>query len=233
MKILPSSFYESLAGTEGYKINVVCMGVRRSATTMIYQIMCDTFPEGGVVKTHSFLDVPPDVPVICTYRHFLDCAVSWWRVMRGEHAKRNALEIGTKLNPDEPQTVEYDRAARNRLTVEAAIDAAVLVKRDILHLELYHIAHRIRYEARVNLDQRLTTWSGRSITAEAVAQHSLEGNRTLKRFTAEPLAELGPDDPPHCHEGRSVWREYLTNDTKAAMLSVLESDLKAYGYDYD
>lgn len=238
MKILPSDFYESLAGLDGYRINAVCMGVRRSATTMIYQIVRDAFPEGGVVKTHSFLDVPADVPVICTYRHFLECAVSWWRVTRYDHANRNAWELGKwGCEPEERKPVEYDRAICETPSVEAAVDAAVMVHRDVLHLEQYRIRRTnglllsycpaTRYLAEV-----LSGLLRRPITPADCERHSLASNRTLRRFTADPVEEFGPDDQPHCFEGRNgVWRDYCTDDTRDAMLSILGPDLERYGYE--
>ncbi|MFQ5492390.1 MAG: hypothetical protein ACE5GE_16895, partial [Phycisphaerae bacterium] len=71
--MIPSGFYTANDHLQAEDVAVVVYGVPRSGTTFIWQLLNDLFPDGGVVKTHDWLDVAGEVPVVATIRDWRDC----------------------------------------------------------------------------------------------------------------------------------------------------------------
>lgn len=244
---LPCSFYESLSGLENFRISAVCAGLRRSATTMLYQIVRDLFPEGGVIKSHTFLDVPADVPVIATVRDPRDCVVSWWRVTYRDHYQRNAKEVARMISQMSPWSitiVDCKVPTRDRLTVEDAALAVGLVKQDAFHLSLYRQHKRfllLKYEDfRNDPDWLRATLEGflrRPVPPEVISRHDLKHNWGLKRFTDVPVAgwdaatATAPTPEGHCNEGiPGMWRPFCDGPVTAFLDAVLRQELVDFGY---
>ncbi len=77
--MIPSGFHEHSKHIDPNAVSIISFGVMRSATTWVFQVLRDLFPEGGVIKTHSWLDLPDSIPTVVTYRDFRDVVVSFWR----------------------------------------------------------------------------------------------------------------------------------------------------------
>ena len=243
---VPSGFYESLNGLQPFHVSAVCAGLRRSGSTMLYQIVRDCFPEGGVIKTHSFLDVPDSVPVIVTVRHLLDAAVSWWRVTRYDAAERNAREVARILcerNFWATCAVNWAGQRRDRVSHEEAVELATLIKRDLSHMEQYRAAGKrilvLRYDdfwdKPAAIREILAAHIGRTVSEATIASHSLDANKTLRRFTDKPDQHFAPNyerptsaDAPHCFDGKpGVWRGCCEDDF---LFGLLKDEMARYNY---
>lgn len=66
-------------GLDMSQVRIVFYSVPRSAGTMIFQLLREMFPGGGIVWGHQFILPPRHAWVILSYRDFRDCAVSHWR----------------------------------------------------------------------------------------------------------------------------------------------------------
>ncbi len=244
---LPSSYYDSLAGLRAMHVSAVCMGVRRSATTVLYQIAKRVFPEGGVLKTHSYLNVPREAPVVLTIRDLRDCAVSWWRMVADAEDMRNGLEIAKQYGPigNVCLTAVRDwRPAAREFGEEEAVRMAGIVKQDLFFLRRYMARPRVlllRYEEFVgdleSLRAPLERLWGRALPADAIARSSLRHNWGLSAFTDEvpPTwnadAAAGPVAGGHCHEGGvGVWKSFCSESVAGLLTDLLGDDLREFGY---
>lgn len=247
---LPSGFYESLDGLKSFQVSAVCCGVRRSATTMIFQILRDIFPQGGVVKTHTFLDVPPNTPVIATIRDFRDCAVSWWRTTKHDNTIRNAEYIAKLLS----ETAKWSLAlfhppasTQYGLSLEDVVRIAGLIKTDLLHTEAYSRCSRyllLRYEDFVSrpdsIAVALENFLQIPVAEEVIEQHNLQHNWGLKRWGNIPEAgwnveqATGPIADGHCHDGATgTWRSFCDSTATPVLEELLRPELLRYGYEQE
>ena len=84
-----------------YQISII-----RSGSTLVYQILCDLFPNRKVVKQHHFPKIPHlDFPVVSTYRDPRDILVSTWRTFILSRNGKSIRNIMTKKDIDD--TVKF------------------------------------------------------------------------------------------------------------------------------
>ena len=248
---LPHSYYDHLAGCSEFRIAAVCAGIPRSATTMIYQIMRDLFPGGGVVKTHGWLDVPLDVPVVATVRDFRDAAVSWWRVRYAQEIERNAREMAKQLDRVGGWSFFVQQQAvwqPSLLSMEDTVRLAGEFRQWVFWLDQYVLDPKrigrfllLRYEDLVRdpqaACQSLSRVLGRECTPQVIEAHDLRHNWGLKRFTDQPVygwdaaTATGPIPNGHCHEGGvGTWQGFCDDKTSRVLTMLLQDELWRYGY---
>jgi len=71
------------------------VGIIRSGSTLIYQILKHVFKNSRINKQHHF-PYPLDFPVVATYRDFRDILVSAWRTFvisrEGEYFLKSSMK---------------------------------------------------------------------------------------------------------------------------------------------
>ena len=60
-------------------VRIILYATPRSGSTLLYQILCLMFPEGGILLTHQFIPPPPHVWLIMSDRDIMDCIASHFR----------------------------------------------------------------------------------------------------------------------------------------------------------
>lgn len=252
---LPTSFYEHLGSIGNFRVNAVCAGIPRSATTMVWQVVRDAFPEGGVVKTHSFLDVPDDIPVVATVRDMRDACVSWWRSRYADEQQRNAREIAARMGPLgawQCIALQDDECVPHRMSREEMLNTVAAFKSWMLQLDQYArfgkrvlvlkyedfaaTNARLKYDA-TSLAEEIANHIGRDVLAKDVEKHGYKHNLGLKRYTDVPVYgwdhvhATQPVDGGHCHEGEVGIHEPFTDvEIRREMVDLLSPELMRYGY---
>ena len=220
--MLLSGFFEHTENIDPADVAVISYGVPRSGTTWAYQILRDLYPDGGVMKTHSYLGLPESVPAMVTYRDFRDVAISYWRVCRPEQS--------------------------GPLTEEEIVRLAGIVHLWVVHFERYlERPNRVvlRYEdftkRPADIFPELEQVLGRTIDADTrrilLEAHSLEINRGLRVFTDIPDPTWGrhnhvaPLPGGHCHEGQvGTWQRFVDEAGAVLLTDLLMGPLSRHGY---
>jgi hypothetical protein len=226
---LKSGFYESSKGVAADNVHVVCAGVPRSATTWAYQVAREIHPWGGVIKTHSWLDLP-GVPVFLSVRDPRDVAVSYWRCMN-------------KKNGNSP------------LRREDVVYVCGAVKLWFSHLRMYMSVpgtSLCRYERFIdNADEymdRMLDVFGVSMDAwtreRIIRKYSYAVNCGLKLFTdtvtsprhlhhmIDASVPPGPVPNSHVHEGeQGIWEWFIRPKDVDLFNMILEPELTEFGYE--
>jgi hypothetical protein len=74
--MVPNGFYKELDEVKESELEVVCYGIPRSGSTLVYQLVSGIYPE-GVAKTHRYSS--HRVKTTVSFRDFRDVVVSLWR----------------------------------------------------------------------------------------------------------------------------------------------------------
>jgi len=81
--VLQNCYLDSLAGVNVSDLKAVVYGIPGSGSTYVWQLVAAVLHD-GVVKTHSYLDVPKTVPVVITIRDMRAALVSNHRMLFGD-----------------------------------------------------------------------------------------------------------------------------------------------------
>ena len=87
--MVPNGFYKQLDDVNESDLEVVCYGIPRSGSTLIYQLVSGIFPE-GVAKTHRYCS--HRVKTTVSFRDFRDVVVSLWRRSNPDAVDRKMTE---------------------------------------------------------------------------------------------------------------------------------------------
>lgn len=215
--MIPSGFYTAKDNLRAGDVAVVAYGVPRSGSTFIWQLLNDLFPDGGVVKTHDWLDVAADVPVVATIRDWRDCIVSHWRMGKPEDAQMSGQEV---------------------------LDWVATCRRWVCIWEYYHnLRHLqvIQYDMLVFYAMDHAVWPkieaaiGTSVAPEQRRQleraHSLERNREVAATVAEGFDPDTLIHRDHVHEGGTgAWSRFMSDGNARLMTALLGRELIMWGH---
>jgi hypothetical protein len=210
--MIPSGYHTTTNGINPAGVRVVQFGIPRSGSTFVWQCLCDLLPDGGVIKTHDWLDV--DVPVVVTLRDFRDVIVSRWRLLGGcgvmtrEEIYR---ECGMVRQP-EWVSEQYIDGKRNPLVIpycQLASDPMGTVA-------------------------ELAAFVGVGVSSQRCRQiaesHSLDTNRRLSPSTGD-YDRKTLLHPGHVHEGEvGGWKKFVGVEDWQLVNDLLGDLLEKWGY---
>jgi hypothetical protein len=215
--VIPSGYYTNTKGVDPASVRVVQFGIPRSGSTFVWQCLCDLLPDGGVIKTHDWLDV--DAPVVVTLRDFRDVIVSRWRLLGGDGV----------------------------MTREEIYQECGLVRHPAWVLERYVSERQslrvVRYETDIAGDSPDKAAVVRECAAlvgvpewpwekcdDIAAEHSIDRNRELSPrvggYDSRTLLHFG-----HVHEGEvGGWKKFVRVENWQLVNDLLGDLLEKWGY---
>jgi hypothetical protein len=215
--MVPNGFYKQLDEVKESDLEVVCYGIPRSGSTLVYQLISGIYP-GGVAKTHRYC--PHRVKTTVSFRDFRDVVVSLWRRSNPDALNRQITKpevekfAGTcRLRIEELDRyferggicpMRYEEFARNPALVFAALERAFGV---IVAPEK---------------------------AAALIAESSIEKNAAI----AEKLGSFKSIDPASQIHGNHIfrgevggWRQFVAGDAAERLEELLREPLQRYGYE--
>jgi hypothetical protein len=214
--MLPNGFYRDLTGVDPAELEVVCYGVVRSGSTLVYQLISGICP-AGVAKTHRYS--PHRVKTVASYRDFRDVTVSLWRAADPTHCNR-------RMTSDE---VEHyaGRCARHASVLDRFCERG-----DVCLL---------RYEEFVkdpeNIFSSLKTSFGMAVPETRIQELARQYSLAENRRRADALGTFSRHDPGSQIHGNHIftgepgtWRQFVETSDQAVMQTLLNPWLTRYNY---
>lgn len=219
--MIPSGYYERSDGIDAAEVRVVQFGVPRSGSTFVWQCLRDLCPDGGVVKTHDWLDL--DVPVVVTFRDWRDVMVSHWRFHEvGEAMSREAI---------------YRHAGLCRrwswlLGQYCGMGNCLAFRYELLHRGLYRDDWGSLVESIRSMAGALGIPGVSDVRCREIAEaHSMERNRHNSPKRGQPYDPGTLLHPNHIHEGEiGGWRRFVRQDEHQLVNDLLGNLLETWGY---
>lgn len=196
--MLPSGYYTNLDDYLTKRPKVVTAGIPGSGSTLVWQITNALLGGIGVVKTHNYIDMDNDVPVLLSFRYLPAAVVSNFRMM-------NKCERGPTLDE-----------------AKECCKAILQCRHGLLQYCLGHPTAVLQYENFWNNPRRIVdalVWL-RVVDGDALTRETID--KTMRRFSlkANRLASesvVGEYDPVtllhpcHIHEAEPTsWRRTVS-----------------------
>lgn len=215
--MVPNGFYKQLDDVNESDLEVVCYGIPRSGSTLIYQLVSGIFPE-GVAKTHRYCS--HRVKTTVSFRDFRDVVVSLWR-------RSNPDAVDRKMTEQEVQ--KFGGTCRSRIE----------------ELDRYFERGGIcplRYEEFVPnpavIFSAIEKTFGITVPAEKAAKliddYSMEKNAEIAR----KLGSFKSIDPASQIHGNHIfrgeiggWRQFVSGASAQCLEDLLREPLRRYGYE--
>lgn len=215
--MVPNGFYKQLDDVRESDLEIVCYGIPRSGSTLVYQLVSGIYPE-GVAKTHRYCS--HRVKTTVSFRDFRDVVVSLWRrsnptaLDRGMTGQEVEKFGGTCLSRIEELDRYFGRGGICPLRYEEfAPDPAVIFS-------------------------ALQKTFGISVTPEKAAKligdYSMEKNAAIAR----KLGSFKSIDPASQIHGNHIfrgeiggWRQFVSGPAGERLQDLLREPLRRYGYD--
>ena len=215
--MLANGFYKRLDDVPESELEVVCYGIPRSGSTLIYQLVSGIYPK-GVAKTHRYC--PHRVKTTVSFRDFRDVVVSLWR----------------RSNP-----TKLDRG----MTEEEVEKFAGICRERIEELDRYFERGGIcalRYEEFASNPALVFSAFEKSFgvtvasekASQLIAEFSIEKNAAI----AEKLGSFKQIDPASQIHGNHIfrgevggWRQFVTGRAAERLEEMLAEALRRYGYE--
>lgn len=215
--MVPNGFYKQLDDVNESDLEVVCYGIPRSGSTLIYQLFSGIFPE-GVAKTHRYCS--HRVKTTVSFRDFRDVVVSLWR-------RSNPDAVDRKMTEQEVE--KFGGTCRSRIE----------------ELDRYFERGGIcplRYEEFVPnpavIFSAIEKTFGITVPAEKAAKliddYSMEKNAEIAR----KLGSFKSIDPATQIHGNHIfrgeiggWRQFVSGASAQCLEDLLREPLRRYGYE--
>jgi hypothetical protein len=209
--MVPNGFYKQLDAVKESDLELVCYGIPRSGSTLVYQLISGIYPQ-GVAKTHRYC--PHRVKTTVSFRDFRDVVISLWR-------RSNPTALNRQIT--KPEVEKF--AGTCRLRIE--------------ELDRYFERGGIcplRYEEfapNPALERAFGIIVAPDKAAALIAEFSMEKNAAI----AEKLGSFKSIDPASQIHGNHIyrgevggWRQFVAGDAAARLDELLREPLRRYGY---
>lgn len=182
-------------------------GLPRSGSTLAYNLV-RLLTGDPTEHTHSFVERADAVlPIVCTFRDFRDCAVSWWLTKDGGDYD--------KLWP-RCELVKSFIPTLNRYRNEYPPDRLFFARYERWAMSLPYYAQEI--------NQRLYLDLPRDYAALDAEQCGLD---KMRARDGQPEWKIDGQ----VNDGRSKWREVVKPEDQERVTAFFEADLLAWGYE--
>ena len=214
--MLPNGFYKRLDDVPASQLEVVCYGIPRSGSTLIYQFIAGIYSQ-GVAKTHRYC--PHPVKTTVSFRDFRDVVVSLWR-------RSNPTKIDRGMTGD-----DVEKFAGTCLERIEELDR-YFQRGDICPLRYEEFAPNpgVIFDA---LERSFGIKVAPKRAAELIEQFSLEKNAAI----AQKLGSFKSIDPASQIHGNHIfrgeiggWREFVRGRAAERLEELLGESLRRYGY---
>lgn len=215
--MLANGFYKRLDDVAESELEIVCYGIPRSGSTLIYQFVSAIFPK-GVAKTHRYC--PHRVKTTVSFRDFRDVVVSLWRRSNPTKLDRGMTEeevekfAGTCLERIEELDRYFERGGICALRYEEFAPNPSLV-----------------FSA---LEKSFGITVAPEKASALIAEFSIEKNAAI----AEKLGSFKQIDPASQIHGNHIfrgevggWRQFVTGGAAKQLEGMLAEPLLRYGYE--
>jgi hypothetical protein len=214
--MLPNGFYKSLEGVDEIEIELICYGIPRSGSTLVYQLISGVYPQ-GVVKTHRYCS--QRVKTTASYRDFRDVVVSLWRRSKSgkAHQQMTDAEVEKYATLCQARVKELDRYLERGgiclLRYEDFVDNPAFIFK------------AVEKTFGIIVDPQKVE--------ELVREHSLEKNREVARRLrgfkeVDSATQIHGD---HIYQAEvGGWRKFVRDRTAERLELLLRAPLTRYGY---
>jgi len=215
--MLPNGFYKQLDEVKESELEVVCYGIPRSGSTLVYQLISGIYPR-GVAKTHRYC--PHRVKTTVSFRDFRDVVVSLWRRSNPTKLERGMTEDDVeKFTATCRQRIEeldryferggicplrYEEFAPNPALVLSALESTFGV----------------------------TVAPGKA--AQLIAESSIEKNAAIsqKLGSFKTIDQASQIHGNHIYRGEiGGWRQFVAGRAAERLEELLREPLQRYGYE--
>ena len=215
--MVPNGFYKQLDEVKESDLEVVCYGIPRSGSTLVYQLVSGIYPE-GVAKTHRYCS--HRVKTTVSFRDFRDVVVSLWRRSNPTALDRGMTEPevekfgGTCLSRIEELDRYFERGGICPLRYEEFAPNPALI----------FSALQKTFGIRVTPEK----------AAKLIEDYSIEKNAAIAR----KLGSFKSIDPASQIHGNHIfrgeiggWRQFVSGPAGERLQELLGEPLRRYGYD--
>mgnify|MGYP001575915061 CR=1 FL=1 len=212
---LANQHCDCLTDVDLSRVRAVVFGVQRSGSSWAWQVLGRLLGD-GVLKTHRYLLLPNDMPVVATVRDFRDCVVSQWRVW---HPQRTRM--------DRPDLFLHVGIFQENLWALHQYS----LRHGCLTVGMYEQVRRIPKLWFASLLRFCGTGSpDYPAIRRAVRLFQMDANRRVADQLTEPDASRLLV-PHHVHEGKpGTWRRFVAREDWPLLTDLLREPLAWYGY---
>jgi hypothetical protein len=215
--MVPNGFYKQLDDVNESDLEVVCYGVPRSGSTLVYQLVSAIYP-AGVAKTHRYCS--HRVKTTVSFRDFRDVVVSLWRRSNPTARDRQMTE----------QEVEkFGATCRSRIEeLDRYFDRGGICP---LRYEDFAPNPALVFSA---LEQSFGIVVPSEKAASLIENFSIEKNAAIAR----KLGSFKSIDPSSQIHGNHIfrgeiggWRQFVSGPAAQQLQDLLREPLRRYGYE--
>ncbi|HST30554.1 MAG TPA: sulfotransferase domain-containing protein [Chthoniobacterales bacterium] len=215
--MLANGFYKRLDDVPESELELVCYGIPRSGSTLVYQLISGIYPE-GIAKTHRYC--PYRVKTTVSFRDFRDVVVSLWR-------RSNPTKVDRGMTEEDIE--KFTATCRQRIEeLDRYFERGGICP---LRYEDFAPNPALVFSA---LERRFGIIVAPEKAAGLIAQYSIEKNAAI----AQKLGNFKSIDPASQIHGNHIfrgeiggWRQFVTGDAAKRLEKLLEEPLRRYGYE--
>src|SRR5947209_11148019 len=206
--MLANGFYKHLDDVPQSELEVVCYGIPRSGSTLIYQLVSGIYAH-GVAKTHRYC--PHPVKTTVSFRDFRDVVVSLWR-------RSNPTKVDRGMTGEDVQ--KFAGTCRERIEeLDRYVERGGICA---LRYEEFAPNPALVFSA---LEKSFGVVVAPEKAAELIARYSIEKNAAI----AQKLGSFKTVDPGSQIHGNHIfrgeiggWRQFVTGDAAMRLHELLQ-----------
>jgi len=215
--MLPNGFYKQLDDVKETELEVVCYGIPRSGSTLVYQLISGIYPQ-GVAKTHRYC--PHRVKTTVSFRDFRDVVVSLWR-------RSNPAALDRRMTREEVE--KFTGTCRLRIEeLDRYFERGGICP---LRYEEFAPNPALVFSA---LESAFGIVVTPERAAELIAESTIEKNAAI----AQKLGSFKTIDPGSQIHGNHIyrgeiggWRQFVEGAAAEHLEELLREPLRRYGYE--
>jgi|GEM_PF-2434217 len=215
--MLANGFYKRLDEVQESELEVVCYGIPRSGSTLVYQLISGIYLQ-GVAKTHRYC--PHRVKTTVSFRDFRDVVVSLWR-------RSNPARLDQGMTDDDVE--KFTATCRQRIEeLDRYFERGSICP---LRYEEFAPKPALVFSA---LERAFGVAVAPDKAAQLIAESSIEKNAAI----AEKLGNFKSIDPASQIHGNHIyrgeiggWRQFVAGGAAERLEDLLREPLHRYGYD--
>jgi hypothetical protein len=217
--MLPNGFYKQLDEVKESELEVVCYGIPRSGSTLVYQLISGIYPQ-GVAKTHRYC--PHRVKTTVSFRDFRDVVVSLWR-------RSNPTKLERGMTEDDVE--RFTATCRQRIEeLDRYFERGGICP---LRYEEFAPNPTLVFSA-------LESAFGIVVTSERAARLIAESSIEKNAAIAQKLDSFKTIDPASQIHGNHIyrgeiggWRQFVAGRVAERLEDLLREPLRQYGYEVE
>lgn len=236
-----------VAENETYRIRkptIVAYGIPRSGSTLIYQVLCQIFPDRNIVKAHHYLYAEKLARVVMCRRDLRDVMISQWRVAKDLEGKEF---VAKQAKAAAPERTPKSTALRPMTDQEVRFGAQEILKqiegpyKQYLKIDtgaVIKLAYENYFENFSYLFSELEKFFDINIDAATRARIEQSCSLAANRSRADSLQGFQEFDPKtqihggHIHSGEiGFWKSFLTPAQVAIANGILGPTLEMLEYE--